>query len=631
MAGSSSDAPSPPTIAQKMMIGGQALGERHRQGADRVAEQAQHVGPLAPDEVADLAADQDERGRDQRLERDRRLDAADRRVEVLDHRRDRDVHQRRVDDEHEHRHRQQDGEPWIARRLRGRAGAGLRHRGRLRRPLGRGRLQARETECGHLGRSIGTRSSRAARRPPEAAIRDPVRARPIPLRCGPARRPAPPANSAASRARARSYGGAQFAPGSRGWRARSSMSARLTVRAMCPALPAARAITSTCSRKLRSHASPVSRVSRRTAASSSGAQAGGHEVGLAAPGPLERVVEPGDGAREGRHGGGDPPDVIEEHPAARLDLTPVGALGELPGAHGAGTLGLGPADLGDGHLVPLVGSASDGGHDAVVHIDATSSRWGEPGVARSRGLTGAPPFVPSGRWRRGFGLIGSRPCHRPWCETPSSTRSTRGCGSSELSAATSAGVDLASVPDARVGRDRRARVRRRLADGRLGAQPGRHRDRARATRTSSRAFGRALPDYRPEDVVGSPYCIRDYVVDGRLGGPDGLAAARAALAERGLGLILDFVPNHVAPDHPWTADASRALRPGHRRRPRARPGVVRRGRRPGARQRPRPVLPGLARRRAARTPSRRRCAAAVVETLRRSPTSATASAATWRC
>ena len=93
---------------------GQALGERHRQGADGVAEQTQHVGALAPDEIADLAADQDERGRHQRLERDRRLDAADGRVEILDDRRDRDVHQRRVDDEHEHRHRQQDGQPPIA-------------------------------------------------------------------------------------------------------------------------------------------------------------------------------------------------------------------------------------------------------------------------------------------------------------------------------------------------------------------------------------------------------------------------------------------------------------------------------------------------------------------------------------
>ncbi len=65
------------------------------------------------------------------------------------------------------------------------------------------------------------------------------------------------------------------------------------------------------------------------------------------------------------------------------------------------------------------------------------------------------------------------------------------------------------------------------------------------------SFRRALPDFVTADVVGSPYCIRDYRVDANLGGPDGLATARAALAERGLGLILDFVPNHVAPDHPW--------------------------------------------------------------------------------
>ena len=66
------------------------------------------------------------------------------------------------------------------------------------------------------------------------------------------------------------------------------------------------------------------------------------------------------------------------------------------------------------------------------------------------------------------------------------------------------------------------------------------------------SFRRALPDVRTEDVVGSPYCIRGYTVDAHLGGPSGLAAARAALAERGVGLMLDFVPNHGAPDHPWT-------------------------------------------------------------------------------
>jgi hypothetical protein len=66
-------------------------------------------------------------------------------------------------------------------------------------------------------------------------------------------------------------------------------------------------------------------------------------------------------------------------------------------------------------------------------------------------------------------------------------------------------------------------------------------------------FRRALPDFRAPDNVGSPYCVRRYVVDAHLGGPKGLAAARRQLSERGLRLILDFVPNHVAPDHPWVA------------------------------------------------------------------------------
>ncbi len=61
----------------------------------------------------------------------------------------------------------------------------------------------------------------------------------------------------------------------------------------------------------------------------------------------------------------------------------------------------------------------------------------------------------------------------------------------------------------------------------------------------------ALPDLTDDDVVGSAYCIRNYRVDERLGGETGLAAARDELASRGVGLVLDFVPNHVAPDHPW--------------------------------------------------------------------------------
>ena len=67
-------------------------------------------------------------------------------------------------------------------------------------------------------------------------------------------------------------------------------------------------------------------------------------------------------------------------------------------------------------------------------------------------------------------------------------------------------------------------------------------------------FRRALPDFSAADNVGSPYCVRRYVVDGHLGGAKGLATARQMLRDRGLRLVLDFVPNHVAPDHPWAEE-----------------------------------------------------------------------------
>jgi hypothetical protein len=67
-------------------------------------------------------------------------------------------------------------------------------------------------------------------------------------------------------------------------------------------------------------------------------------------------------------------------------------------------------------------------------------------------------------------------------------------------------------------------------------------------------FRRALPDFRPDDNVGSPFCVRRYAVDQQLGGPGGLAVARWELSKRGMKLILDFVPNHVAPDHTWVAE-----------------------------------------------------------------------------
>ena len=67
-------------------------------------------------------------------------------------------------------------------------------------------------------------------------------------------------------------------------------------------------------------------------------------------------------------------------------------------------------------------------------------------------------------------------------------------------------------------------------------------------------YGELLGEFTADDVAGSPFAIRDYSVHREFGGPESLARLRERLAARGLKLMLDFVPNHTAPDHPWVSE-----------------------------------------------------------------------------
>lgn len=69
-----------------------------------------------------------------------------------------------------------------------------------------------------------------------------------------------------------------------------------------------------------------------------------------------------------------------------------------------------------------------------------------------------------------------------------------------------------------------------------------------------REFHETLPDLREEDIAGSGFAITGYTVHKGLCGDAGLARLRKRLAQRGLRLMLDFVPNHMALDHPWVEE-----------------------------------------------------------------------------
>jgi len=67
-------------------------------------------------------------------------------------------------------------------------------------------------------------------------------------------------------------------------------------------------------------------------------------------------------------------------------------------------------------------------------------------------------------------------------------------------------------------------------------------------------FQATLPDLHEDDIGGSGFAITGYSASEALGGTEALARVRERLRSRGMRLMLDFVPNHTAPDHPWVAN-----------------------------------------------------------------------------
>jgi glycosidase len=69
-----------------------------------------------------------------------------------------------------------------------------------------------------------------------------------------------------------------------------------------------------------------------------------------------------------------------------------------------------------------------------------------------------------------------------------------------------------------------------------------------------REFQETLPDLCEDDIAGSGFAITGYTVHQAFGGDAALAPLRERLRERGLRLMLDFVPNHMGLGHPWVED-----------------------------------------------------------------------------
>ena len=69
-----------------------------------------------------------------------------------------------------------------------------------------------------------------------------------------------------------------------------------------------------------------------------------------------------------------------------------------------------------------------------------------------------------------------------------------------------------------------------------------------------REFEALLPGLEDRDICGSSFAVTAYAVPPAMGGNAALQRLRQRLGARGIRLMLDFVPNHTALDHPWAWD-----------------------------------------------------------------------------
>ena len=122
---------------------------------------------------------------------------------------------------------------------------------------------------------------------------------------------------------------------------------------------------------------------------------------------------------------------------------------------------------------------------------------------------------------------------------------------------------------------------------------------ANANAALQASFRDALPDLRPDDVVGSPYCVRRYVVDASFGGPEALAWHAPCWPPAASGCCWTTCRT-MSRRPPLGDEPAGTVRQRRRGRHRGRPGGLGTGRRAHPGPRPGPVLPAVARCRAAR-------------------------------